>query len=97
MNTVLLISGKRCPAKIARTNKHSSGKENCARVKTATFHKRTKVSTASLNSCSYCEEHAISAPLLIGIPTSENLLRDKKICIIFLWHSETVLPLVPTK
>lgn len=41
-----------------------------------------KVSKASVDLMSYCEEHARSDPLLIGIPTSENPFKDKKTCII---------------
>uniref|UniRef100_A0A0N4SW28 Guanine nucleotide-binding protein subunit gamma n=1 Tax=Mus musculus TaxID=10090 RepID=A0A0N4SW28_MOUSE len=41
-----------------------------------------KVSKASADLMSYCEEHARSDPLLMGIPTSENPFKDKKTCII---------------
>lgn len=43
---------------------------------------RMKVSKASADLMSYCEEHARSDPLLMGIPTSENPFKDKKTCII---------------
>uniref|UniRef100_A0A452T692 Guanine nucleotide-binding protein subunit gamma n=2 Tax=Ursus TaxID=9639 RepID=A0A452T692_URSMA len=68
-------------SKTASTNKHSPGK-NCAAVETRGLHKRTKVSMASSDLMFYCEEHARSDSLLTGIPTSENLLKDKKTCII---------------
>ncbi|KAF5923662.1 hypothetical protein HPG69_011059 [Diceros bicornis minor] len=41
-----------------------------------------QVSKASADLMSYCEEHARSDPLLIGIPTSENPFKDKKTCVI---------------
>ncbi|CAD7676138.1 unnamed protein product [Nyctereutes procyonoides] len=37
-----------------------------------------QVSKASVDLMSYCEEHARSDPLLIGIPTSENSFKVKK-------------------
>uniref|UniRef100_A0A8C5KXH9 Guanine nucleotide binding protein (G protein), gamma 12 n=1 Tax=Jaculus jaculus TaxID=51337 RepID=A0A8C5KXH9_JACJA len=40
------------------------------------------VSKASADLMSYCEEHARSDPLLIGIPTSENPFKDEKTCVI---------------
>lgn len=43
---------------------------------------RIKVSKASADLMSYCEERARSDPLLMGIPTSENPFKDKKTCII---------------
>ncbi|NXB79175.1 GBG7 protein, partial [Alaudala cheleensis] len=43
---------------------------------------RIKVSKASSELMSYCEQHARNDPLLVGVPASENPFKDKKPCII---------------
>ncbi|XP_068012398.1 guanine nucleotide-binding protein G(I)/G(S)/G(O) subunit gamma-7 [Melanerpes formicivorus] len=43
---------------------------------------RIKVSKASSELMSYCEQHARSDPLLVGVPASENPFKDKKPCTI---------------
>ncbi|XP_039695096.1 guanine nucleotide-binding protein G(I)/G(S)/G(O) subunit gamma-7 isoform X1 [Pteropus medius] len=43
---------------------------------------RIKVSKASSELMSYCEQHARNDPLVVGVPASENPFKDKKPCII---------------
>lgn len=41
-----------------------------------------QVSKASSELMSYCEQHARSDPLVVGVPASENPFKDKKPCVI---------------
>ncbi|NXH99863.1 GBG7 protein, partial [Pachycephala philippinensis] len=46
------------------------------------FFPKMQVSKASSELLSYCEQHARTDPLLVGVPASENPFKDKKPCII---------------
>ncbi|XP_069923819.1 guanine nucleotide-binding protein G(I)/G(S)/G(O) subunit gamma-7 [Oryctolagus cuniculus] len=43
---------------------------------------RIKVSKASAELMSYCEQHLRSDPLLVGVPASENPFKDRKPCVL---------------
>ncbi|XP_052603079.1 guanine nucleotide-binding protein G(I)/G(S)/G(O) subunit gamma-7 isoform X2 [Peromyscus californicus insignis] len=63
----------------------SSSKEPRLRVGSAAVLRRwdsVQVSKASSELMSYCEQHARTDPLLVGVPASENPFKDKKPCII---------------
>ncbi|XP_077470716.1 guanine nucleotide-binding protein G(I)/G(S)/G(O) subunit gamma-12a isoform X2 [Stigmatopora argus] len=44
---------------------------------------RIKVSKASADLMTYCNDHAKNDPLIMGIPASDNPYKDKKTCTIF--------------
>ncbi|XP_019739328.1 guanine nucleotide-binding protein G(I)/G(S)/G(O) subunit gamma-12-like [Hippocampus comes] len=43
---------------------------------------RIKVSKASADLMTYCNDHSKTDPLLMGIPASDNPFKDKKPCTI---------------
>ncbi|XP_041064661.1 guanine nucleotide-binding protein G(I)/G(S)/G(O) subunit gamma-12 [Cetorhinus maximus] len=67
---------------MASTNSIAQAKRTVRQLKVEASIERIKVSKASADLVRYCEEHAKSDPLLMGIPTSENPFKDKKPCII---------------
>ncbi|KAK2502730.1 hypothetical protein MC885_004307 [Smutsia gigantea] len=69
-------------SKTASTNNIAHARRTVQQLRLEAAIERIKVSKASADLMSYCEEHARSDPLLIGIPTSENPFKDKKTCII---------------
>uniref|UniRef100_A0A8I6GAY3 Guanine nucleotide-binding protein subunit gamma n=4 Tax=Rattus norvegicus TaxID=10116 RepID=A0A8I6GAY3_RAT len=69
-------------SKTASTNSTAQARRTVQQLRLEASIERIKVSKASADLMSYCEEHARSDPLLMGIPTSENPFKDKKTCII---------------
>ncbi|XP_053446941.1 guanine nucleotide-binding protein G(I)/G(S)/G(O) subunit gamma-12 [Nycticebus coucang] len=69
-------------SKAASTNSTAQARRTVQQLRLEASIERIKVSKASADLMSYCEEHARSDPLLIGIPTSENPFKDKKTCTI---------------
>nr|CAG9553592.1 heterotrimeric guanine nucleotide-binding protein 3a [Mus musculus] len=71
-------------SKTASTNSIAQARRTVQQLRLEASIERIKasVSKASADLMSYCEEHARSDPLLMGIPTSENPFKDKKTCII---------------
>uniref|UniRef100_A0A8C9PP68 Guanine nucleotide-binding protein subunit gamma n=1 Tax=Spermophilus dauricus TaxID=99837 RepID=A0A8C9PP68_SPEDA len=68
-------------SKTASTNNIAQARRTVQQLRLEASIERIKVSKASADLMSNCEEHARSDPLLTGIPTSENPFKDKKTCI----------------
>ncbi|XP_032157935.1 guanine nucleotide-binding protein G(I)/G(S)/G(O) subunit gamma-12-like [Mustela erminea] len=66
-------------SKTASTNNIAQARRTVQQLRMEASIERIKVSKASADLMSYYEEHARSDPLLIGIPTSENPFKDKKL------------------
>ncbi|XP_076795994.1 guanine nucleotide-binding protein G(I)/G(S)/G(O) subunit gamma-12 isoform X2 [Arvicanthis niloticus] len=75
-------SSSKMSSKTASTNSIAQARRTVQQLRLEASIERIKVSKASADLMSYCEEHARSDPLLMGIPTSENPFKDKKTCII---------------
>ncbi|XP_072505898.1 guanine nucleotide-binding protein G(I)/G(S)/G(O) subunit gamma-12 isoform X1 [Notamacropus eugenii] len=73
---------KRMSSKTTNTNSVAQARRTVQQLRLEASIERIKVSKASADLMSYCEEHARGDPLLMGIPTSENPFKDKKTCII---------------
>ncbi|XP_045725475.1 guanine nucleotide-binding protein G(I)/G(S)/G(O) subunit gamma-12-like [Mirounga angustirostris] len=84
-------------SKTASTNNIAQARRTVQQLRMEASIERIKVSEASANLMSYCEEHGRRDPLLIGILTSENPFKDKETCIILQRNSEMAPRLFSTK
>ncbi|XP_007907618.1 guanine nucleotide-binding protein G(I)/G(S)/G(O) subunit gamma-12 [Callorhinchus milii] len=69
-------------SKMPSTNNLVQARRTVQQLRTEANIERVKISKASADLVRYCEQHAKSDPLLMGIPASENPFKDKKPCII---------------
>ncbi|KAL1775600.1 guanine nucleotide-binding protein G(I)/G(S)/G(O) subunit gamma-12 [Sigmodon hispidus] len=69
-------------SKTASINNIAQARRTVQQLRLEAAIERIKVSKASADLMSYCEEHARGNPLLMGILTLENSFKDKKTCII---------------